>query len=201
MSKKMFVVLIIVLSVCLSLVACDDSSNLPPNNPSDKNPVIPELIYWGKLSGVVTENDKPCQGVKVSSGNKTTVTDSNGKYTIDVYDDGAKVEFTKDGYITQTNTFKSSSFNSEICTYCFNIFRDVKVVGKVVDANGTPVSGAKVTIGIRSVDTDMDGRFVMDNVIGTSMLVFAEKDEHKVQKPIFSEEMQSGTVEIELILR
>lgn len=202
MNRKLFtLLLIVILTLCLCLSACHDDPNTPDNNDPNDNPNKTEAVYWGKLSGVVTENDKPIQGVKVTSGSKTTTTDADGKYSIEVYSDGAKVAFTKDGYITQTNTFKSSSFSTEEQTYSFNIFRSVKVTGKAVDANGNAVADATVTIGLRSVTTDSDGTFVMDGVIGTSMMVFAVKDNLKAQKPIFTDEMQQGTVEIELILR
>lgn len=203
MNKKIFsLILIVVLafSLCL-LCACNDDPTRPNNNPPDGDNNKPQPTYWGKLSGIVTENDKPIQGVKVTSGSKTATTDVNGKYEIEIYDDGAKVVFTKDGYITQTNTFKSSSFSSEEQTYNFIIFRAVKVSGTVVDANGLAVSDAVVTIGIRRVNTDSNGRFVMDDVIGTSMMVFASKGKQSAQKPIFTEEMLSGAVEIELVLR
>lgn len=196
MSKKTIcLALIAVLTLCLCLTACRD-------NPTDKPPVDDDTpAYWGKLSGTVTENDKPIQGVKVSAGSKSAVTDAKGKYEIEVYDDGAKVSFTKNGYLTQTVTLKSSSFNSGEYTYDFNIFRAVKVTGKVVDENDSAVENAVVTIGLSSVVSDADGNFVIDDVIGTSMMVFAEKDKLKAKKPIFTEEMQSGTVEIELVLR
>lgn len=202
MNRKIFdLLIVVVLVLCLCLSACHDDPITPNTNPSDNNNSTEEPLYWGKLSGIVTENDKPIAGVKVKSGSKTVTTDADGKYLIEVYSDGAKVVFSKDGYITQTNTFKSSSFSSEEQTYSFNIFRAVKVSGTVVDASGATVADAVVTIGIRSIKTDSDGRFVMDDVIGTSMLVFASKGKQSAQAPIFTEEMQEGTVEIQLVLR
>lgn len=186
--KKNTVILLIIL--CLSiLVAC--------NNPTEQPTESPEVpIYWGKLSGVITENDKPLEGVVVSSGDRSTTTDKNGKYLIEIYNDGATISFQKEGCITQKRTFRSSDFYRDEINCDIIMFISAKVYGNVIDSNGNGVEGAKVSIGDQSTLTDENGYYEFASVIGTSMVIIVEKNGKTARGAVFANELASGEFEV-----
>lgn len=186
--KKITVILVIIL--CFSLfVACNNSTEQPTESPNAP-------IYWGKLSGVITENDKPLEGVVVSSGNRSTTTDKNGEYLIEVYNDGATISFQKAGCITQKRTFKSSDFYRDEINCDIIMFISAKVYGNVVDGNGNKVEGAKVSIGDQSTLTDENGHYEFASVIATSMVIIVEKDGKIARGAVFANDLASGEFEV-----
>ena len=195
--KKGFLAVILALSLCLAFAACDSNENETPED---------TRYLWGTLSGTITEyadspvDSSPVAGVTVKSGDETVTSDENGNYTIKVYDNGATVTFEKEGYITQSKTFKSSSFNSDEAEYSFIAYVSTVVTGTVKDANGSPVSGASVSIGIRQTTTDAQGKFKFDGVIGTSMVIVVTSGKTTVRKPVYTEQMRTGAVDVEVEL-
>lgn len=157
-------------------------------------------MYWGTLVGEIIENGEPLEGVKVTSGDEVVMTDEGGRYEIKVYNNGATVSFEKDGCITQRKTFKSTSFYTEKISYDFIMFIATKVEGTVVDGNGNAMENAIVTIGIQEVQTDADGYFCFDEVIGTSMILTVTEGNKTVKKPLYTEEMRTGRVRVEIVL-
>lgn len=177
--------------VCLSLAAC--------GSPSEEQKKEPEAVFYGTVYGVVTENGEPVEGVTVTAGEQSSQTDEKGSYSIDVYDNGRTLIFMKEGYFTQKKTFKSSSFYADEIEYSFLMFRKARVSG-VVKLGGEPVAGAKVTLGLQETETDAQGAFVFEEVIATSMILIAEKDGKTARKPLYTEEMRTGSVTAELDL-
>lgn len=176
--------------LCVSLAACGETPSLPEP---------PAAARWGRVFGTVTENGAPVEGVSVTAGTHTAVTDGNGAYAIEVYDDGATLVFEKEGYFTQKKTLKSSSFYTDEIEYSFLMFRKTRVSGTVT-RGGVPVAGAKVAIGLQETETDADGNFVFEEVIATSMILTAEQDGKRARKALYTEEMRTGSVSVELEL-
>ena len=203
---KRFIIIATALILCLfSLSSCFlMNKEEPPVDGGNQNDQTgntqDESIYWGKVSGVVTENDKPLEGVKVTAGSQSVTTDKNGKYSIEIYSDGATVSFEKEGCITQKKTFKSSSFYRDEINYDLIMFLSVKVYGKVVDGSSSPVSGAIVTIGNQSVTTDGDGYYEFESVIGTSMVIIVTSGNKTARGAVFADEMREGEVEADDII-
>ena len=189
--RNLFVVILFCIALVFTLAAFGGGEK-PDGQPSRR--------YWGTLVGTVTENDAGLSGVKVRSGDEETVTDENGNYSIKVYDNGATVVFEKQGCITQKKTFKSSSFYTDEIRYDFIMFISARVEGTVRNADGAAVSGATITIGVNSVETDADGKFVFESVIGTSMVLIAEHGGKTVRKPLYAEDMRTGNVTVEIIM-
>ena len=107
--------------------------------------------------------------------------------------------FEKQGCITQKKTFKSSSFGKGEARYDFTMFISAKVEGTVKDKSGAAVQGVTVTVGVQSVQTDAEGKFTIDSVIGTSMVLIAELNGKTQRKPLYAAEMRTGAVNIEII--
>lgn len=191
---KRIVAIVIALILCLMLfVACEQPDE--PNNQPDEQP-----IYWGKVTGVVTSNDKPLAGVTVKSASRTVTTDENGAYTIEVYNDGATISFEKDGCITQKKTFRSSDFYRDEIQYDFIMFVSTKVFGFVKDATDNAIADATVCIGDQSTTTDADGYYQFDSVIATSMVIIVTKGDTTARGAVFADDMQDGECEVDDII-
>lgn len=181
--------------VALTSLLCLNSCFLfPSDTPDDENKGNGEneAVYLGTVSGVISENGKALSGVCIKSGSRETETDKNGKYSIEIYDDGLTVSFTKEGYFTQKHTFKSSSFYRDEIDLSFAMFLSVKVSGYVKSEGGVGIEGAMVSIGDQTTVTDSDGYYEFESVIGTSMVIIATKDGKTSRTGIFTEDMTSG---------
>lgn len=191
---KKIIAILLTLIFCLTLlVACEKPDE--PNNLPDEQP-----IYWGKVFGVVTSNDKPLAGVTVKSASRTATTDEKGTYTIEIYSDGATVSFEKDGCITQKKTFRSGDFYRDEIGYNFVMFVSTKVFGFVKDANGNGIGDATVCIGDQSATTDTDGYYQFDSVIATSMVIIVTKGDTTARGAVFADDMQDGECEVDDII-
>ena len=190
--RNILFVILLCLTLAFSLAACGGDG---------ETSTVDERVLWGTLVGTVTENETGLAGVKVTSGDESAVTDENGEYSIKVYNNGATVSFEKQGCITQRKTFKSSSFYAQEIRYDFIMYIAAKVEGTVKDKNGAPVAGADVTVGVQSVKTDEEGKFSFAQVIGTSMVVIVEYGGKTVRKAVYTEEMRTGSVNVEIVLR
>lgn len=192
---KKLIVIILILAMCFTLfVACTDNNDKPDIDNGASN------TYWGKVSGVVTLNDKPISGVTVKAGSKTVTTDENGVYTIEIFSDNATLEFEKNGCITQRKTFKSADFYREEINYNTIIFISTRVFGIVKDNNGIGVSDARVTIGNQSTVTDSNGYYEFDSVIASSMVIIVSKEGKTAKGAVFTDEMLDGECEVDDII-
>lgn len=191
---KRIIAILLTLIFCLTLLVACEKPDEPNNQPYE------QPIYWGKVSGVVTSNDKPLAGVTVKSASRTATTDEKGAYTIEIYSDGATVSFEKDGYITQKKTFRSSDFYRDEIGYDFVMFVSTKVFGFVKDAKGNSIDNATVCIGDQSVTTDADGYYQFDSVIATSMVIIVTKGDTTVRGAVFADDMQDGECEVDDII-
>lgn len=193
------VLLIISLSCVFAFAACGNDDNKTDSETDTR-------VLWGTLTGVITDYNQspvtasPVAGVTVKSGDETATTDENGKYSIEVYDNGATVTFEKEGRITQSKTFKSSSFRNDTANYDFIMYSSAKVQGTVKDKEGKAVSGASVEIGIQKTETDEQGKFEFAEVIATSMIIKVTYNGKSVIKPLYTEQMLTGSVTTEIII-
>ncbi len=201
--KKYFLSITLLLlgfALAFAFAACGNKEKDGPT------PVGDTRVLWGTLSGVVTDygsspvDPSPVSGVTVKSGDETATTDEHGYYSIKVYDNGATVSFEKAGRFTQSKTFKSSSFRSDVATYDFVMYACAKVQGSVKDNSGNAVSGVTVEIGIQTTTTDAQGEFEFAEVIATTMIVKATYNGKTVIKPVYTEQMLGGTVTVEIVL-
>lgn len=191
--KRYFVLFLsLVLAVCLCAAGCGEEQE--PTAPSK-----PSALLLGTVYGTVTENGAPLEGVSVTAGSEHAQTDEEGRYSIAVYDDGTTLVFEKAGHFTQKRTFKSASFYTDAIEYSFLMFRIARVSG-VVKRGGVPVEGARVVIGLQERETGADGSFLFEEVIATSMILTAAKDGKSAKKPLYTEEMRTGSVSVELEL-
>lgn len=187
------------LACAFAFTACADGGE---DETQPKN----ERVYWGTLVGTVVDYNaspvkaSPVAGVTVTSGDESTVTDENGHYSIKVYDNGATVSFEKEGRFTQKKTLKSSSFRTDELTYDFIMYVSAKVEGTVKNSSGTALSGVTVEIGIQKTVTDAQGKFVFDEVIATDMVITATYNGKSVIKPVYTEDMVTGSVNTEIVI-
>lgn len=195
--KRSFISALSFILLLILLSSCNLNGTTTTTAPTEKNPV-----YWGKVSGVILENDAPLAGVTVASADRITTTDENGRYSIEVYDDGATVFFTKDGHITQSKTFGRSSFYRDEIDYSFIMFVSTRLIGRVVDPDGLPVSDALVSVGDQHTRTDSEGKYEFESVIGTSMVIIVSKGDKVARGAVFAEEMHSPTCEaLDIVLK
>lgn len=199
MKRYILAALIFALALIPSLSLMTSCSLLTPPQASTTTPSTDEPIYWGTLTGIVTENGVPVEGITVRSGSRTATTDADGSYSIKVYSDGATVSFEADGYITQSQTFKSSSFYRNEIEYSPLIFRSVRITGSVRDENGAAVEGATVSIGDRTALTDANGKYEFDGIIGTSMVILVSKGSMSGRGAFFTEDTLDGSHTVEPI--
>ena len=150
---------------------------------------------WGKVSGVVTENDAPLSGVKVTAGSVVTYTDADGYYCLDVGEGGETVTFEKEGCLTLSKTFNANSFYRDEITFNATMFFKSKVFGKVT-VSGQAVQGADVTLGARTVKTDTEGNYSFDNVLCVDTVVIVSFDGKGAQKPVYYSELKDGNKEL-----
>lgn len=185
---KKIIFLSVLFCLGLSLMSCKNQEN--SSIPSTQNKIL-----YGELKGVIVENDVVLEGVKVTAGDQTTYTNEEGAYSIQIYETGAKVSFTKEGYFTQINELKKSSFYSNECIYDFSMFKCVKVHG-IITKNQVPLANAVVTIGAKSVTTSSLGEYVFEEVIGTTMILKVKYNDKVTRKILYYEMMQQPIIEM-----
>lgn len=96
--------LVLMTMIVFGLIACKQDSVLPTSNPISST-INGEVSVYGQFSGVVLNGntDKPLSGVKVTIGNKSATTGSDGCFFIDDVIPGTyTVVYTKSGYLTST---------------------------------------------------------------------------------------------------
>lgn len=139
------------------------------------------VIVWPRISGeIIDRNGNPIAGVTITSddGSRSTTTDSNGTYNLDVpyewtgtlrvHITGFDISPSQLSYQELTTDKVNQNFQAETVTYAIS--------GKVVDTNGTALAGAYINAtGISasagqnfSTVTDTNGTYVITVPYGWS---------------------------------
>ena len=139
-------------------------------------PVLP-----GAITGQVTdaEDGSAISGAQVSDGTRTALTDALGSYTIDNVPPGNyQVVASKEGYQTSSSTVSVMSGTTAEANFSLSqITVPGSITGTVTDAEaGSPIVGAKVSDGTRTVVTDATGQYTIEDVPPGSYEVAASKE-------------------------
>jgi len=141
----------------------------------DVAPVLP-----GKISGRVTDaNGSAISGVQVSDGSRTALTDALGDYSIgNVTPSTYQVTASKAGYQTSSLTVTVLTGTTVVANLCLTqIIVPGSITGSVTDGeDGSPLVGAAVSDGTRTVLTDATGQYIINDVPPGSYQVVAGKE-------------------------
>ncbi|HUW44673.1 MAG TPA: carboxypeptidase regulatory-like domain-containing protein, partial [Dehalococcoidia bacterium] len=142
----------------------------------DVAPVLP-----GRISGQVTdaEDGSAISGARVSDGTRTVLTDVTGQYAInDVPSGSYEVVAGKEGYESSSLTVNVFSETTAVADFLLSeIVVPGTITGSVTDAeDGSPVAGAVVTDGTRTVLTDAAGQYTISDVPPGTYQVVAGKE-------------------------
>jgi len=141
----------------------------------DSPPVLP-----GSISGQVTdaEDGSAISGAQVTDGTRTTTTDATGEYTIaDVPPGTYQVTAGKEGYQSSSMTVNVLSGSSAVANLSLTeVTLPGSITGSVTDAeDGSPIAGATVCDGTRTVTTDTWGKYTIADVPPGTYQVTASK--------------------------
>jgi hypothetical protein len=152
--------------------------NLENNNLPDTVVVAAPI---GHIAGTAEDaaTGDPLEGVQVSAGGYSDVTDANGHYNITNVPTGTHiVTASKSGFQTSTET-DVNVIARQTTTLDFvltTLPTTGTVTGTVTDANGTPTEGVNVTISGHSDITDGNGQYTIADVPAGTYTVTASKD-------------------------
>jgi thermitase len=143
---------------------------------------LTEVSVTSSITGSVTDakNRSPIAGATVTDGTRTTTTDALGKYAIaNVPSPRAyKVTASKEGY--QSSSLWVIVISGRTTVANLSLTGGVlpgSITGSVTDAeNGSPIAGATVTDGTRTVTTDALGKYAITNVPSGAYQVIASKE-------------------------
>jgi len=139
------------------------------------------LVLPGKISGHVTdaEDGSPIADVAVSDGSRTALTGVLGTYTIDNVPPGSyQVVASKEGYEGSPLTVTVVSGDTAVANFSLNeIIVPGSITGSVTDAEeGSPIVGATVSDGTRTVSTNAAGQYTINDVPPGSYQVVASRE-------------------------
>jgi thermitase len=142
---------------------------------------LSQIILPGSITGLVTDakDGSPIVAAAVNDGTRTTTTDAAGRYTITAVSPGSyQVTASKEGYQTSSLAGTVLSGSAAVANFSLNeIIVPGSITGLVTDAkDGSAISGAQVSDGIRTVLTDAAGKYTIDNVSPGSYQVVASKE-------------------------
>jgi thermitase len=142
---------------------------------------LSQIILPGSITGSVTDakDGSPIVGATVSDGNRTATTDITGKYTIANVPPGTYVVVaSKAGYQNSSLTVSVLLGSTALANFSMSqIILPGSITGAVTDAkDGSPIGGAQVSDGIRTVLTDAAGKYTISNVPPESYQVVASKE-------------------------
>jgi thermitase len=140
-----------------------------------------EIVILGSITGSVTdaEDGLPIVGVTVSDGSRTVLSDASGQYTIsDVPPGSYQVVARKEGYESSSLTVAVLEETTAVANLPLTrIILLGAITGAVTDAgDGSPVAGATVTDGTRTVLTDATGQYTISDVPPGTYEVVAGKE-------------------------
>lgn len=185
--KKISVIFLLILSTFFCF-ACGGKTN----------PQTPPTVM-GDVSGVVTSYREFCGGVTVSMGGIKATTNEKGEYVLkDVLSDNLLLTFSKEGYIKHTKKFTKSDFADKAVTFDVDMFIQSAISG-TIDSEFGPVEGVKVSVGSLSVLSDKSGKYNLENIPATTIMIMFDKDGYisSVSQISFLV-MQSGKVTVDL---
>lgn len=110
MKKFSFLMWGMAFMAALTFTACSSSSD--DDGPAAGGPVSPDNMKFSALTGVVTDGYNIISGVTVTCGDQTLTTSLNGVFTfnrVNSVDGRTVVEFKKDGYMSLTRSFPTTS--------------------------------------------------------------------------------------------
>jgi thermitase len=139
-------------------------------------PVLP-----GSITGQVTdaEDGSAISGAQVSDGIRTALADAAGMYTIDDVSPGShQVVASKAGYQSSSLTVNVLSEATAVASFSLSqIIVPGSITGLVTDAkDGSPIAGATVSDGTRTVTTDASGRYTIADLTAGGYEVTASKE-------------------------
>lgn len=145
----------------------------------------------GTISGKVTDtNGDPIPQVIVGGGKASTMTDSNGEYSLNFKDitEDLNLGFRKSGYLGYTKTISKSELRKANYTYSFKPTLlsqsqskySTTLTGVLTERDGkTPISGATVSANGSSATTDQAGKYSLAaNLEGYSNEVSFQEKNH-----------------------
>jgi len=190
----------------LSAMAC--SLGVAAISCTEKGPEGEGELSYGTLQGVVKDTDGnllAAVDVAIKNIEGTVQTDEAGTFVFNNAPVKTElVTFTKEGYGTVGITVQASSFVEGVATLNPVMeMTNAKIEGTVLDLrnNGAPFEGVTVTAGNRSVKTDNEGRFVIDQLTASDYSVKFEADGVKtITKNITKSMFSEGSVVIESVL-
>jgi thermitase len=135
----------------------------------------------GAITGRVTdaEDGLAISGVQVSDGTRTAMTDAAGMYTIDDVPPGNhQIVASKGGYSTLSLIIAVLSGATAVADFSLNeVIVPGSITGSVTDAqDGSPIIGASVTDGARTVTTDASGQYAIADVPPGSYEITVSKE-------------------------
>jgi subtilisin family serine protease len=142
---------------------------------------LSQIILPGSITGSVTDakDGSPIVGAAVTDGTRAVLTDATGKYTInDVPAGSYQVVASKAGYQSSSLTVTVLAGATAVANLSLNqIILPGSITGSVTDAkDGSPIVGATVSDGIRTVLTDATGKYTINDVPAGSYQIVASKE-------------------------
>ena len=136
----------------------------------------------GSITGSVTsaKDGSAVAGATVSDGTRAATTDATGQYTIGNVPPGTyQVTASKSGYYGSSLTATVVSGGNAVANFPLSEVPGV-ITGMVTSAkDGSPVAGATVTDGTRTVSTDATGAYTIGSVPPGSYQVTASKSDYE----------------------
>lgn len=139
--------------------------------PLQKQPSNPPPATTGTVSGTVKGDGAALSGATVKIGSVSTTTDPQGLYKLENIQTGNVVVIAQaNGYVTATQSAAVSDGATTTVDFTLNAVPNPvpnkgTIRGTVVsEADGKAVEGATVQLGDRSVQTDANGEFTIENV-------------------------------------
>lgn len=149
---------------------------LPGCSSSDSTATNENLIQ-----GTVTDADSglKLEGVTVTSGDKSTTSDSSGYYKLEGFVGGRHiVKASKDGYGNYSAEVIVSSWQPAVHNIAMTVNSgETRVIGTVSDSTWNPVGveGVTVTVGGKSATTDSNGKYEITGIEVKNMTLTASK--------------------------
>lgn len=142
--------------------------------------VLAVMSGYGTVAGTVTSTSSglPIEGVLVqeNGGTRSATTDINGDYSMMFPAGAVTLDFTGFGYYDESRTVTIPEDGTFVQDVTMDSAPTATISGYVYDFEGTPVSGAVVSVldtPIAPVDTDGTGYYLLSAPIGTSYTIFA----------------------------
>ncbi|MEK8015420.1 MAG: carboxypeptidase regulatory-like domain-containing protein, partial [Candidatus Parabeggiatoa sp.] len=146
--------------------------------------VSPQITEYYAVHGTITDTDgNVLAGVTVQIGDKTAVTDADGKWEItDLLKGDYAIVASKEGYLSASKEVKleeNDDFKTEVTiTLSKQVVVPINytVYGTITDVDGNAVAGVTVQVGDNTAVTDADGKWEITGLSEGSYSVIASKE-------------------------